>query len=110
MLIEDLTEEIANGEAAEEAAIKEFKKQMKVAKEMVSTLEDKKVDLENDLAKNNEDMEAEEKDMENNKEDLKSNEEYRKKIAPDCDWLYDAFDERRTLRAQEMDGLVKAKE
>lgn len=110
MLIEDLTEEIANGEAAEEAAIKEFEKQMKVAKELVSTLEDKKVDLETDIAKNNEDMESEETDMKSNKEDLKSNEEYRKEIAPDCDWLYDAFDERRTLRAQEIDGLVKAKE
>jgi len=110
IIIEDLEQEISNAEAAEKAAIKEFKKQMKIANELIDTLKEKKVDLEGDITKNNEDKEAEEKDLDNNKEDLKSNEEYRKEITPDCDWLFGAFDERRKMRAQELDGLVKAKE
>jgi len=110
ILIEDLKAEIANGIKNEEAAVEEFEKQMDLAKKLVETLTEKKVDLEGDISKNNEDKEAEEKDLDTNKEDLKTNEDYKKEISPDCDWLYDAFDERRQMRAQEMDGLVKAKE
>merc|ERR1740130_2567213 len=110
MLIEDLESEIKNGVKAEEEAIAEFKKQMEAASELIKTLEEKQMDLEGDIAKNNEKKESEEKKQEKNEEDLKSNEEYRKKITPDCDWLHGAFDDRRKMRAQEMDGLVKAKE
>lgn len=110
IIIEDLQGEIKTGEANEEAAIKEFKKNMKAAKELLEALKEKKTDIKSDLSKTNEKKESEEKDLENNNDDLKSNEEYRKEITPDCDWLFGAYDERRKMRAQEMDGLVKAKE
>merc|ERR1719324_702969 len=79
IIIEDLEQEISNAEAAEKAAIKEFKKQMKIANELIDTLKEKKVDLEGDITKNNEDKEAEEKDLDNNKEDLKSDKEAEEK-------------------------------
>lgn len=90
--------------------MKNTKKQKKAANKLLEALKEKKTDTKSDIAKNNEKKEKEEKDMDNNKEDLKSNEDYRKEIAPDCDWLFGAYDERRKMRAQEMDGLVKAKE
>merc|ERR1719231_372490 len=49
-----------------------------------------------------------EKDLKStNEEELDSTHEHKKKITPDCDWILDAFEERRSKRAAEMEGLTR---
>merc|ERR1719160_1298861 len=110
MIKEDLEDEIKNAMKDEETAQLEYEKQRDAAKKLLESLMEKKVNLEDDLAKTNEKKEAEEKKMEGNKKDLASNEEYRKSITPDCDWMLEKFEERKKHRKVEMDGLVQAKE
>merc|ERR1719313_1695357 len=110
MLIEDLQMEVKNGVKDEVAAQTEFEKNVAAAKELIATLEEKKVNLEDDKAKNESKRDAEEETKATNEEKLKANREYFEKIKPDCDWMLNSFEERREKRKAEMNGLVTAKE
>merc|ERR550537_301355 len=110
MLKEDLEDEIKNGIKDEADAQMEYEKQMAAAKKLLESLEEKKVNLEQDIAKTEEEKEDEEGKLASNQEQLAINEEYKKSIAPDCDWMLNSFEERREKRKAEMHGLVTAKE
>jgi hypothetical protein len=110
MLIEDLGSEIKNGIKDEVAAQAEFEKNVDAAKKLIETLEEKKINLEEDKAKNEQKRDDEEETKKENEGKLTINEEYLQKIKPDCDWMLNSFEERVEKRKAEMNGLVTAKE
>merc|ERR1719456_741451 len=110
MLKEDLEDEIKNGIKDEADSQMEYEKQMAAAKKLLESLEEKKGNLESDIAKTEEEKEDEEGKLATNQEQLAINEEYKKSITPDCDWMLNSFEERREKRKAEMNGLVTAKE
>merc|ERR1719421_552964 len=83
---------------------------MEAAKKLLESLNEKKINLEEDRAKTEEKKEVEEGKMQENQESLAINEEYKHSIKPDCNWMLNSFEERRQKRAAEMEGLVTAKE
>merc|ERR1719220_1861302 len=73
-------------------------------------IQEKKVNLEETIAKREQDKTDEHKDMGINIQEKMDELEYKAKIKPDCDWIIGAFKERETARAAEMNGLQTAKE
>lgn len=111
MLIEDLEDEIQNGIKNEVATQGEYEKNLDAAHNLVEKLEEEKDSLEEDKADTSTKKDDEEAKLSENKEDFKSAEEYFKKdLEPDCEWMFNAFEERVEKRKAEMEGLVKAKE
>jgi len=110
MLIEDLHDEIKNEMKEEEETQLQYEKEMKAAKKLKEELIEKKVNLEETIAKREEDKTDEHKDMGINIQEKMDEVNYKAKIKPDCDWIIGAFKERETARAAEMNGLVTAKE
>jgi ribosomal protein S15P/S13E len=110
MLIEDLQDEIKNDTKEEGATQEEYDKDMKAAKKLKEELVDKKVNLENAIADREEDKSDENADMSKNMGEKMDELEYKAKIKPDCDFVISTFDQRRTARAAEMNGLQTAKE
>jgi len=110
MLIEDLQDEIKNGVKDEEAAQLDFEARLAAAKKLQKELEEKKVNLEMTIAKREAEKDDEHADMDVNNKDLSDEVAYKKDITNDCDWIIRAFEERRSRRAAEMEGLVGAKE
>jgi hypothetical protein len=110
MLIEDLQDEIKNDTKEEAATQEEYSKDMKAAEKLKEELVDKKVNLENAIADREEDKSDENADMSKNMGEKMDEQEYKYKIKPDCDFVISTFDQRRTARAAEMNGLQTAKE
>merc|ERR1711957_1083082 len=109
MIIEDVNEEIMNAMRDEESAQLFYEKQMAAAKKLEEDLLQKKINLENMIAKRKKEKADEIIDMNNNKIDLQNEIDYKTKITPDCDWIIGAFVKREHDRAAEHEGLVKAK-
>merc|ERR1719409_2240023 len=109
MLVEDLTSEIANGIKAEDEAQAEFEKQVHTAKELIATLEEKKVNLETEHAETVEKIAAEEKIQEETEVQLEAVKEELAEMKPNCDWLLGAFEKRWEKRKIEAEGLRQAK-
>jgi chromosome segregation ATPase len=110
MLIEDLQDEIKNDTKEEGATQEEYSKDMKAAEKLKEELVDKKVNLENAIADREEDKSDENADMSKNMGEKMDEMEYKSKIKPDCDFVIKTFEQRRTARAAEMNGLQTAKE
>merc|ERR1719221_2531505 len=109
MIIEDLNEEIMNAMRDEESAQLAYEKQMAAAKKLEAELLQKKIDLENMIAKREKEKADEIVLMTNNKADLKAEVDYRTKITPDCDWIIGAFTKRASDRAAEPALLEQSK-
>merc|ERR1719440_50009 len=109
-IIEDLDDELANEKKAEAKSQEEYEAEMETAQNLLDDLEEKKVNLENIIAKRKESKEEENKDMKANNKDRDDELKYEAKIKPDCDWILKAFDQRADARAAEMNGLETAKE
>jgi hypothetical protein len=110
MIIEDLQGEIKTAIAEEEKAQAEFEKAVAAAKNVIADLEAKVNELKDIIATRKEEVVTEKDLKSTNEEELDSTHEHKKKITPDCDWILDAFEERKGKRAAEMEGLTKAKE
>merc|ERR1719420_2405391 len=110
MLIEDLEDEIKNGTKDEMDAQGEHEKNMEVAKKLKESLEEKKTNLEETIAKREEEKVDEHSKKAVNLNDKSAELEYKKEIKPDCDWVISSFDERAKKREAEMNGLQSAKE
>jgi len=110
MLIEDLQDEIKNGIKEEGETQLEYEAEMKAAKKLKEELIEKKVNLEETIAKREEDKSDEHADMSKNTGEKMDELDYKAKIKPDCDWIIGSFKERETARAAEMNGLLTAKE
>merc|ERR1719221_1491163 len=109
-IIQDAEDEITNAKKAEAKSQMEYEEEMATAQKLVDDLTDRKVTLEEIIAKRQEDKEEENKDMKENNKDRTDELDYKAKIKPDCDWILKAFDQRAAARAAEMDGLTSAKE
>jgi len=109
-LIEDLNEEVKNGMADEAAAQLEYEKLLKAAEDLKTSLEDKKVNLEDMIATRKEEKSDEEQLKLSNEGDLKDERDYKASIKTDCDWIIGAFEQRASKRQKEHEGLTKAKE
>jgi len=110
MLIEDLQDEIKNEMKNEAETQLEYESEMDAAKKLKEELIEKKVNLEDTIAKRGEDKSDEHTDMGKNTDEKMDELEYKAKIKPDCDWIIGSFGERETARSAEMNGLVTAKE
>mmetsp|Transcript_91766 Transcript_91766/g.186837 ORF Transcript_91766/g.186837 Transcript_91766/m.186837 type:complete len:645 (+) Transcript_91766:3-1937(+) len=109
-IIEDLEGEVASAQRAEAKAQLAWEAEDKAAKASLDALEAHRVDLVVTLARLAEEKTQELKTLDGIKTDIQGEVDYRKSIKPDCDWIIGAFDERRTKRRAEMDGLTQAKE
>jgi DNA repair exonuclease SbcCD ATPase subunit len=109
-IMEDVAAEIKEEVAIEEKSQAEYEEEMATAEKLWKELDEKRVNLEDTIAKRQEQKADETKDMKENKADLTEEEAYKLKITPDCDWIVKAFDERAVARASEMDGLNSAKD
>jgi len=109
MLVEDLTSEIKNGIAAEDKAQAEFEKAVHTAKELIASLEEKKVNLETEHAETVEKIAEQEAIQEETEGMLEAVKEQLADMKPNCDWLLGAFEKRREKRKIEMEGLNTAK-
>merc|ERR1719473_873883 len=87
MLVEDLTSEIANGIKAEDAAQAEFEKQVHTAKELIASLEERKVNLETEHAETVEKIGEQEAIQEETEGMLAAVKEQLADMKPNCDWL-----------------------
>merc|ERR1719160_2074561 len=109
MLKEDLEDEVKNGVKDEITNQKAFEEEMKKANETMDRLRARKANLEDSIATANQSID----DAHNNKEDaadLKTkDEEYLAEIKPDCMWMLENFDARRSSRAEEFEGLDEAR-
>jgi len=109
MIKEDLENEIKEAQTAEATALAEYNKQRAAALATIAALKEKKTNQEMQKADTDEKTEdaagvktqtetmAVEKEME-----LDS-------IKPNCEWIKGAFDDRRTKRKAEIEGLITAK-
>jgi len=110
MIIEDLQAEIKTGIAGEAATQAEFEKGLAAAKKLIAELESKVDQLTETIATRKEEWTQEHSLMKDNNNSLDEEKAYKKEITGDCDWIINAFEERRTKRKAEMDALVQAKE
>jgi len=109
MLKTDLEDEITNGVKADEAAEKMFQENLAAAKKLKSQLEDKKVNLEGEIADTEAKTVEEEDKKKANEGDLKAKQEELDTLKPGCDWINENFSKRREFRAAESEGLAQAK-
>merc|ERR1719163_543260 len=86
-IIEDLTDEIANGKKNEAQSQAEFEEEVATANKLLKDLDAKVVTLKEIIAKRNSDKEGETEDKKNNNDDKDAEEAYQAKIKPDCDWI-----------------------
>lgn len=110
MIIEDLHAEIASGIKAEAKMQADFEESLAAAKKRVEELEDQVAELTELIAQRKEDWTNEHETMKENNHSLDEEKKYKKEITPDCDWILNAFEERRTKRKAEAGALVEAKE
>jgi len=96
--------------ADEAAAQLEYEKLLKAAENLKTSLEDKKVNLEDMIATRKEEKSDEEQLKLSNEGDLKDERDYKASIKTDCDWIIGAFEQRAAKRQKEHEGLTKAKE
>jgi len=109
MLKEDLEKEIKTAREENAAAEAEYDKQrgemteaMDAMKKTETELKGEEADLEGKIADTEEGIENHEKQKENNADESEA-------MKPNCDWVKDKFEARRTKRKAEIEGLQKAK-
>merc|ERR1719440_1177674 len=79
-IIEDLNDELANEKKAEAESQADYEKEMDTAQKLYDELEEKKVNLENIIAKRKEDKKEENQDMKDNNKDRDAELKYEAKI------------------------------
>merc|ERR1719375_3040942 len=105
MIKEDLEDEISNGVKTEEADQAKFEEEVNAAKTLRTDLTNKKTDLTEAIAADNAEIQAHEEEKGDRQADLQADHEYLWSIKPDCTWVLNTFDERRTKRDTEIAGL-----
>merc|ERR1719174_1160755 len=109
MIKEDLEDEISNGVKEEGETQVKFEEQLGDAHKLLDDLKAKKTNLEQSISDTNTEIDEAEVVKEDLQGLLKEEKDYLASIKPDCDWVLNSFDERRTKRAAEMEGLLQAK-
>merc|ERR1719456_568515 len=109
MIKEDLEDEISNGVKEEGETQTKFEEQLGDAHKLLEDLRAKKTNLEQAISDTNTEIDENELKKEDLQGLLKDEKDYLASIKPDCDWSLNSFQERRTKRAAEMEGLLEAK-
>jgi hypothetical protein len=110
MIVEDLKDEIRNGEKQQGLAQLDFEKAMEAAKNLKMDLTEKKLILVVAIADNKIEQTEEKKALKFNQAELDDQVKYKAGIKADCDWILGAFEKRSKVRSMELDGLSGAKE
>jgi len=109
MLKEDLQDEIKNGVKNEVQAQTDFEGSLGKANGTLKSLRSKATDLRGAISVTNTAIDENKQAKEDDETNLEHEKEYLASIKPDCDWLYDNFDTRRSKRNEEVEGLIEAK-
>merc|ERR1719355_340605 len=109
MIKEDLDDEIANGIKEDIETQTLFEEQLTSAKTLTQDLINKKTDLEEAISAANDEIDAHNQEKADRQGDLDAEHEYLWSIKPDCTWIMNTFDDRRTKRDIEIDGLQESK-
>merc|ERR1719160_2289074 len=109
MIKEDLEDEIANGIKTEEETQAKYEETLGEANKLLDELRAKKTNLEESISSTNTEIDEAGVVKEDTQGLLKEEKDYLASIKPDCDWILNAFTERREKRAIEMEGLLEAK-
>jgi len=109
MLVEDAEKEIAQGRADEAENQKDYEEERDAAQAMKDDTIDTKVKLEGDLADEEAAIEDSKEFKSQKNGDLGSQEDLQKTLFEDCDWLEKEFEDRKSKRKTEIDGLMDAK-
>mmetsp|Transcript_12939 Transcript_12939/g.31144 ORF Transcript_12939/g.31144 Transcript_12939/m.31144 type:complete len:685 (+) Transcript_12939:80-2134(+) len=108
-ITQNLQIEIADGEKAEEEEIAAYDKQRADDEATLQSLKDRKSDLEGEIAATETKIGTKEGDKTDEEGDRDSASTALENLKPGCDWLLGAFEKRRALRKEEMEGLMEAK-
>merc|ERR1719331_2536626 len=106
---EDLEDEISNGVKTEEETQAKYEETLGNANKLLDELRAKKTNLEQSISDTNTEIDENEVVKEDTQGLLKEEKDYLASIKPDCDWILNAFTERREKRGIEMEGLLEAK-
>ena len=106
---EDLENEIKEAKAAEATALAEFNKQRAAALATVAALKEKKTNQEMQKADTDEKNEDAEGVKTTTETSVIQKQMELDSIEPNCSWIKGAFDDRRTKRKAEIEGLINAK-
>merc|ERR1719199_760105 len=109
MIKEDLQKEMKEGRADEAEAQAQYEKQSGALQDSLDAQTETKVGIEKAIAALDEKIASAEKFKADKQADLSSENDMKSSLATDCQWVQDHFDQRRTARKSEMDGLVEAK-
>merc|ERR1719387_1679299 len=109
MIKEDLEDEISNGVKTEEETQAKYEETLGNANKLLDELRAKKTNLEQSISDTNTEIDENEVVKEDTQGLLKEEKDYLASIKPDCDWILNAFTERREKRSIEMEGLLEAK-
>lgn len=110
MIITDLTQELAEGKAAEKAAQLAYEKMKESIEDQKAKLEKKKINLEGQIAEEGTSKTAEEDLQKENEDDLDNTKKTEADLKKTCDDAIRLQPERRKKRKIEADGLNQAKE
>jgi len=106
---EDLENEVKTCKAAEGKSQSDFEGQRSAATKTLNALNSKKVSLETTVAETEEKLADATEDKEMQQTTKENKQKYRDSLKPKCDWMKESFDNRRSKRREEMDGLLQAK-
>merc|ERR1719272_982266 len=109
MLKEDLEAEIANGIKSEGESHADFERANTKANNVLKSLLEKKGNLKQSIIETNNNINEKQSDIEDLNGLLTEEKNYLAEIKPDCDWILQEFEDRRTRRTTEMEGLTQAK-
>merc|ERR1719387_1586836 len=109
MLKEDLEDEITNAVKMEKENQFYFERSIHEALTLLKELREKKSSLELNIADANTEIDREFEEREDINDLWKEEKDYIMSIKPDCDYLYETFDDRRAKRDAETQSLIDAK-
>jgi hypothetical protein len=109
MLYDNLDMEIRVADTSENKSVADYNAYVNDSKAMLAAFITSKTNLEEAKATDLGTIDQLEGMVDVEEGELGAIEDYRERIAPNCDWIMRAFDQRLKQRAEEMAGLVDAK-
>merc|ERR1719506_2934774 len=109
MLVEDTEKEMAEARADDADAQEKYLKQNAALQETLDSQEDTKASTETELGDLEEKMNDYDKFKKEKQADAGAEDDNKKAIGTDCAWVKTHFEDRRTKRKTEVQGLVDAK-
>merc|ERR1719454_2613608 len=106
---QDLEEEMAKAKDEEAKALQAYKDTLKESQESMDAMEKKIASMEVEIADTTKLVADKQETWDDKKMSHDNNDAYLASIAPECDWMDENFDPRKTARDSEIAGLDDAK-